>query len=131
MTLLVGKTSSLVTRGALRVELDAVGDPGAEQLVVRLARLREDAADVRHGAGHLEQHQARVRGDAVEAAAFEVVGERAVVEDRIVAAQRQLEAVLALRGAVAGAGVAAHARQRRHHVADEARPRISPSAPSP
>ena len=43
-----------------------------------------------------------------------------MVEERIVAAQRQLEAVLALGGAVAGAGVAAHLRQGRHHVADEA-----------
>src|SRR5262249_51157869 len=58
-------------------------------------------------------------GGAVKAPAGNVVGQGAVVEERVVAAQRQGEAVPALGGPVAGAGVAAHARDHGHHVADE------------
>ena len=104
---------------AIHVELDALGDPQTEQFVIRLAGVHEGAADVRHLAGRLEQHQARVRGGAVEAAACQVVGQRTVVEDGVVAAERQFETVLAVGAAVAGAGVAADARHGRHHVADE------------
>src|SRR5437763_7254862 len=43
-----------------------------------------------------------------------------MVKFRIVAAERQLKTVLSLGRAVAGAGVAADLRDRRHHVADEA-----------
>ena len=96
-----------MTRGAFRSSLTPSAIQAAKQLVIGLARLRQDAADVRHAAGRLEQHQAAFRGGAVEAPAVEVVGQGAVVEQRIVAAQRQLEAVLALGRAVAGAGVAA------------------------
>ncbi len=110
----------LADAGAVHVQLDALGDPELEQLVVRLARLGDDAADVGNGTGGLEQHQALFRSDAVEAPAFQVVGQAAVIAQRIVAAQRQLEAVLALGRPVAGAGIAAHARQGRHHVPDKA-----------
>ena len=92
-----------VTRGRVQVELDALGDPGADQFIIRFARLNQHAADVRHAAGRLEQHQAAFRSGPVEAPAADVVGQGAVIEERIVAAQRQLKAVLALGAAVAGA----------------------------
>ena len=50
--------------------------------------MEENAADVRHGAGRLQEHQTAVRGGAIEAAAAVVVGQRAVVEESVVAAQR-------------------------------------------
>ena len=58
MTVLAGLTSILATAWAGQVELDALGDPGADQFVIRVARLHRDAADVRDAAGRLEQHQA-------------------------------------------------------------------------
>jgi hypothetical protein len=75
---------------------------------------------VRHAAGRLEQHQALLRCRPVEAPALQVVGQRLVVEERVVAAQRQLETILPLLRPVAGTGVAAGLRQGRHHVAHEA-----------
>ena len=48
-----------------------------------------------------------------------VVGQGADVEDRVVAAERELEAVLALGRAVAGPRVAAQPRQDRRDVVDE------------
>ena len=52
--------------------------------------------------------------------AAKIVGQRQVIGRRIVAAERELETVLALGRAVASAGVAADLRDRRHYVADEA-----------
>ena len=52
----------------VQVQLDAVGDPAADEFVIRLARLNDHAADVRHGAGGLQQHQAVIRRCQVDAA---------------------------------------------------------------
>ncbi len=105
---------------AVAVELHAAGDPAAEGLVIGVAGLDQHAALVGHAAGRLEQHQAAVRSGSVEPATAQVVGERLVIEERVVAAQRQAEAVLALLGAVTGPRVAAHLGQHRHDIADEA-----------
>ena len=102
------------------IELRPLRDPALEQFVVRLARLDQHAADVRHRAARLEQHQALLGHRPIEAPGGEVVGQRTMIEQRIVAAERELEAVLALGRAVAGAGVAAELRHGRHHVVHEA-----------
>jgi hypothetical protein len=103
-----------------QVELDALGNPIADQLVVWMPDIGADAPDVRDGAGGFEEHQTLIGGRAVEAAGADVVGEGAVVEQRVVATERKLEAELAFLGAVAGAGVAAHAREGGLDVFDEA-----------
>ena len=75
--------------------------------------------------GSLEQDEAVVgRGD-IHAAAGEVVREGADVVDRVVAAQRKLEAVPAVLGPVAGAGVTAQLGEYRHHVAHVVRLEIA------
>jgi hypothetical protein len=61
---------------------------------------------VRHGTGGFEEHEGVVGRSEVGAAGAVVVGEGADVEDRVVAAQRELEAVLAVLGSMAGAGAA-------------------------
>ena len=90
-----GNTSMDLTRGRLEIEFDAAGDPGAQQFVIRLARLGEHAADMGHGAGAFEQHQAGSGAARLNRRPLQIVGQGAVVEQRIVAAERQLEAVLA------------------------------------
>ena len=67
----------------------------------------------------LLHHQAGVGAAAVSAAAENVAGELEVVGGGVEAAQAELEAVLARRRAVAGAGVAAADVQRRDHLAAE------------
>ena len=59
-----------------------------------------------------------------------VVGQGPHVEHRIVAAERELEAVLALGRAVAGSRVAAQAREHRHDVVNEVDARRGVSSPS-
>ncbi len=70
-------------------------------------------------AGGLEEQQAGVGVGEVDAPAVEVAGEGVVVLFGVVAEQGQAEAALALEGAVAGAGVAAHAAEHAHDVALE------------
>ena len=103
----------------LEVELGAIGDPGAEDFVIFLAELGALAAFVRHAGGGLQEHERVVGRGGIQAAPGEVVLERAHVEKRIVAAERELEAELALLRAVAGAGVAAELGHHGVHVADE------------
>ena len=48
----------------LEIDFSAFGDPRPDDAVVLVARLEHLAADVRHGPGRLEQHQAVIgRGD--------------------------------------------------------------------
>ena len=97
----------------------AAGDPVEDQVVVARAVVEPQAALVRDLHRRLGEHQ-RARGlGAVEAAAGHVVEERLVVELRVVAAERELEAVLALGRAVAGARGAADLVHRGEDVADE------------
>ena len=67
----------------------------------------------------LEEHEAVVGAGEIHAPGTVIIGERANVVDRIVAAQGKLEAVLSLRRAVTGALIAAHLGQERIDVADE------------
>ena len=97
----------------------AAGDPVEDLVVVARSVVEPQAALVGHLHRRLGEHQ-RARGlGAVEAPAGHVVEQRLVVELRIVAAQRQLEAVLALGRAVAGARGAADLVHRGQDVADE------------
>jgi hypothetical protein len=101
------------------VELGAIGDPGAEDAVVFVVVLGALPALVRHGASGLEQHERVVGRGKVHAPPRVVIDERTHVVDRIVAAEGELEAGLAVLGAVARAGAAAELRDHGVHVADE------------
>jgi hypothetical protein len=96
-------------------------DPRVEDLVLPRALFHALTAFVRHLRGGFQQEETLLGSDSVEATTGEIVGERRVVPLRVVAAQRELEAVLAFRGSMASAGVAPGAREDRHHVPDEAR----------
>ena len=73
---------------AVQIQLDAGSNPGLDQLVIRIARLDEHAADVRHRARWLEQHQAALRRRAIKTPPFEIVGQSDVIEARVIAAKR-------------------------------------------
>ena len=103
----------------LQVELRAVGDPRAKDFVIILAELRALAAFVRDAGGGFEEHQRILGRRDVEAAAREVVLERAHVVKRVVSAQRKLEAGFTILRAVTASGVAAELRHDRVHVADK------------
>ena len=77
--------------------------------------------EVRHARQRLLPDQARFRIEPVGAAAEHVAGELSVVRRWIVAAKRQLEAVLTARRAVAGARVTAADIECRDHVVSEAK----------
>ncbi len=61
----------------------------------------------------------RPGSDAIEAASGKIVQQRLIIELGIVAAQRELESVLAFRRAVARARRAADLVQDRRHIAQE------------
>src|SRR5207247_9671372 len=86
----------------------------------RAVGLGARAALVDGAAGRLEQEETCRRLEVVEAAAEGAAGERLVVLRGVVAEQGDLEALLARRGGVAGAGVAAVAGEQRHDVGGEA-----------
>jgi hypothetical protein len=105
--------------GSVGLEHRAVGDPATEGLIVGLARMHDLSADVGHGGRRLEQHHAVIGRGHVDPAGGLVVGQGTDVEDRVVAAERELEPVLALRRAVAGTRVAAEAGHDRVDVVHE------------
>ena len=120
-----------VDLGRSRKDLDAIDawrlgieprpllDPATHELVGGLLNLREQASGVRGRGRCLEKHQAVVGAGEIHPTAGMVVGKGPHVEDGIVATQRQLEAVLALGGTVAGALIAAELCEHRTDVADE------------
>ena len=67
----------------------------------------------------LGEHQAAAGIGAVEAAARQIVEQRFVIELRIVAAQRKLEAILSLGRAVTRTGRATRFVENRRDVAQE------------
>ena len=105
-------------RGGI-AERDALRDPVVDGFVVARAGLETHPAAVRRLLGGLGQHEAARRFGAVEAAAGEIVKQRFVVEARVIAAQRQLEPVLAFGRAVASAGRAAHLVEDGRNIAQE------------
>ena len=84
---ILGEDFERLHAGGFEVLLDALGDPLAEQFVVGVAGLREDAALMRHGPGCLQEHEALFRCGAVESASFEIVGEGAEIVDGVVASE--------------------------------------------
>ncbi len=87
--------------------------PGVEYLASLMG-------DVRGGLG---QEQAVARGDPVHAAASQVAGQGQVISQRVIAAQGELEPVLALGRTMAGSRIAAEAAQDRRDVAHKTHPR--------
>ena len=61
------------------IELHALRNPVADQLVIRLADIGPHAADVRDRAGRLEQHQALIGRGAIESPRADVVGQGPVI----------------------------------------------------
>ena len=100
-------------------ELRTRANPLANDAVAEAARLEDLLALMRHGGRGLEQHERIIRRGDVRAAAGQLVRERAHVILGVVAAEGELEPVLAVLRAVAGALVAAGFGQHRVHVADE------------
>src|SRR5262249_2604744 len=89
-----------------RVVLQALGEPLRERLCAGAAGREASASFVRHAAESLEEEQT-VGADTSGPSTELVAGELEEVGIRIVAAERELEAVLAVRRPVAGAAVAA------------------------
>ena len=77
-------------------------------------------------AGRLEDDQAPLGHDRVDAPAELVAGQRAVIEVRVLAAEAEPEAALAAQIAVAGAHVAAGLGEQRDDVGRESSPAASP-----
>ena len=102
-------------RGAA-VILPACGDPARERVPGGRVRAEALPAFVRKARGGLEEHEAACRGEQVDAPPGLFAGEREPVEIGVLAAEGKFEAALAIRIAVAGAGVAAGLGQQRHHV---------------
>ena len=102
-----------------QIELRAVGDPRAQDVVILFAQLRPLPALVRHARRRLEQHQRVIRRRHVQPPPREIVLQRAHIENWIVAAQRKLEAELAVLRTVTRPRVAPQPRHHRVHIADE------------
>ena len=98
----------------------AGGDPFGEDRVLGRIDVEPLAALVRHGAGRLEQQQAAAGIARHDPPAQRAARDGESVALVIVAAQRELEAALAGRRAVAGAGIAAGLREDRLDVVAEA-----------
>ena len=95
-------------------------DPVVERLIEFAVGLEPLAAGVLHRADRLLQQRA-VGGDGqVDAPADHLAGQAVMVALGIEAEERDPEAVLAARRAVATAGVAAGPHEHRHHVEPEA-----------
>ena len=101
------------------VELRAVGDPGTHYVVILVAELRALPAFVRNACRGFEQHQRIIRRRHIQPPPREIILERTHVENRIVSAQRELEAELAILRAVARPRIAPESCHHRIHIADE------------
>ena len=108
-----GENVDLRHAGGQKIQFGACGNPAAQRAVVGRVGLEHTPALVRHVGRRLEQHQAVAGRGRIDPPRGKVVGECAMIEDRIVAAERELEAVLALGRTVARAGVAARPREHR------------------
>ncbi len=75
---------------------------------------------MRDRAEGLHEQQALLRRGQIDAASDHLLGQAKVVARGVVAEQRQMEAVLAERGAVAAPAIASGAEEDRHHVQAEA-----------
>ena len=106
--------------GGLGVKLNSLGNPQPEQFVVGLSSTGQDTARVGDASRGFEQHQAGIGSNSIETPAFEIIRQAAVVGDGVIAAQTELEAVLAFGGSVTSARVAAHARHGRHDITHKA-----------
>ena len=97
------------------------GDPAQQGLGLDRSAGKPQAALVGYAGRRLQEGQAPLRRQAVDAPAELVVGQRLEIEVRIVAPQAEPEAALAAQVAVAGPHVAAGLRKQRDDVGAEAR----------
>jgi hypothetical protein len=98
---------------------NALRDPTFDDFVVSRILLEAQAAAMGYLLRGLSQHQAARRFGAIEPAAGEIVEQGLVVELRVVAAQRQLESVLAFGRAVARTRRAARLVQNGRDIAQK------------
>ena len=101
------------------LEVGALGDPLPQGLVVARARHQCLPSLVGNVCQGLLQHEGFIDMDAVETSSAQVVDQRLVVVLRIVAAERELEAVLPFGRTMAGPGVTAGPAQDGFDVPDE------------
>ena len=94
-------------------------DPRDQGPILRGGRLQPRAAAVGDSPRRLEEQQAPLRIEPGEPPRPRIAGHALVVARRVVAEQRQAEAVLAVRLAMTRTRVAAGPRQDRHHVLRE------------
>ena len=117
-----GSAQTRLTSGSSLLRARRAGrDPVEEQAIFAAAFGHQLAALVRRLAERLAQQQAVLGRGGVDAPAVELARQPVVIHLRGVAAQRQAEAVLPGPLAVAGALVAAEAREERLDVVDERR----------
>ena len=106
--------------GDLRDGLGIVGrarlDPAQQRLVIFGVGFEAAAAGVRDRASGFQQQQTLFGNGEIEAAADDLLREAVVVARRIIAEERQMEAVLADGRAVASTAVAAGAEEDGHDV---------------
>ncbi len=107
---------------ARRVEIEfrPGGNPLADDGVVGMIRLGQDAADMRDGACRFEQHQALIRSGAIESTSPDIVGQGSMIVEGVIPAEREFEAVLAVLRAVTRPGVATHAAEHGLNIANKA-----------
>ena len=92
-----------------------------QNLVVRRPGREQLSALVGNGSRGLQQHQAVIGRRQIDASGREIIRQRADVQRSVIAAQRQLEAVLSFRRTVARPLIAAQAGQHRVYVPNEVR----------
>src|ERR1700677_3807727 len=88
----------------------ALREPSSNHLVFRRADIEAPPAAVWNRERWFQQHQASGRFDWIGTPAKRLVSERVIVRTRIVAAQRELEAILPRSRAMAWTRVASHFR---------------------
>ena len=107
---------TLERRRGRRIGRHAPRDPITQHAIRLGVNVEATAPFVRDLAGRLEQHQAPVRIEPIDPAPQPIAREHKAVEVRVLAAQRQLEAALAVEIPVADARIATGLGQHRHHV---------------
>src|SRR5205823_6462870 len=117
---LLGKDSDLRDdRIARAADGNVGGDPAADELVLIGIKFHAFAAGVSDAAARLEKQQAVFRRGEEDAPAARLLHQRLIIELRHEAEQREREAVLPARLAVAAARIAAELREDRHDLVGE------------
>ena len=102
-----------------RLVAGAFGDPLPKQLVIGRTGTDRLASLMRHLGQGLEEHERFLDAHRVDAPAAEIIHQRLIIVLGVVAAEGQLEAILAFGRAMAGALIASRPRQNGLDVANK------------